>query len=61
MDDEAGSWSHESVHAFFYPNTADQIMQVPISKHAGQDFMCWPHTRHGTFTVSSAYKLARSK
>jgi hypothetical protein len=61
MDEETGSWSHESVHAFFEPDIADQIMQVPISKHAGQDFVCWPHTRHGTFTVRSAYNLARSK
>ena len=60
MDEESSSWSHENVHAFFEPDVAAKILQVPISRHAGDDFVCWPFTRHGTYTVRSGYNLARS-
>lgn len=60
INEESGTWNLENVHAFFSHATALQILQVPISRHAGDDFVCWPHTRHGTFTVRSAYNLARS-
>ena len=52
MDEETGSWNEENVNAFFSPATAAQILQVPISRHAGDDFVCWPHTRHGLFQCS---------
>jgi hypothetical protein len=31
-----------------------------ISRH-GEDFVCWPHSKHGLYTVRSAYNLARSE
>jgi hypothetical protein len=33
-------------------------MSIEINRHGG-DFVRWPHTRHGTYTVRSAYNLAR--
>jgi hypothetical protein len=61
IDDETGTWNAENVYAFFAQEVAAEIMQVPISRHTVEDFACWPHTKHGTFTVRSAYNLARSK
>jgi hypothetical protein len=50
----------ENVQAFFDQTTAQQILQIPISRRIGVDYVSWPHTRHGTFTVRSAYFMARS-
>jgi hypothetical protein len=60
IDDESGQWNEENVGAFFTPDVVAKILQVPISRHAGDDFACWPFTRHGLFSVRSAYNLSRS-
>jgi hypothetical protein len=53
-------WNEENVRAFFSEETAQPILQTQISRHAGDDFVYWPHTRFGLYTVRSAYNLARS-
>jgi hypothetical protein len=45
---------------FFDKDTADLIMQVQISRHGGDDFVRWPYTKNGLYSVRSAYNLARS-
>jgi hypothetical protein len=60
MNEEEGTWNEENVHAFFDQATAEQILQVPISRFQGEDFVCWPFTRHGTYSVRSAYNFART-
>jgi hypothetical protein len=53
-------WCEETVRAFFSPSVAAQILKIPIARHDREDFVCWPFTKHGTYTVKSAYNLARS-
>jgi hypothetical protein len=50
-------WS--SILCLIPPPIAEQILQIPISAHVEEDFVCWPHTRHGVYTVKSGYNLAR--
>jgi hypothetical protein len=59
IDEVSGSWVAESIYAFFDKETSDLIMQVPISRHGGSDFVRWPHTRNGLYSVRSAYNMAR--
>jgi hypothetical protein len=59
IDDETGCWIEETVNAFFDSETAQQILQIHISRHGG-DFVYWPHTKNGLYTVRSAYNLARA-
>jgi ribonuclease HI len=59
MDDQTRSCSAETVYAFFDQETADLIMQIPIAQEGG-DFVRWPHTKAGIYSVRSAYNLARS-
>jgi hypothetical protein len=61
IDEETGTWNAENVYAFFAPEVAAEIMQVPISRNTWEDFACWPHTKHGTFSVRSTYDLACSR
>jgi hypothetical protein len=51
------SWIPEIVHAFFDPQTAEQILSIQIGRHGG-DFVQWAHTKNGLYTVRSAYNLA---
>jgi hypothetical protein len=60
MDEETGSWIPETVYAFFDQETADQIMQIQIYRHRGDDFVRCPYTKNGIYTVRSAYNLARA-
>lgn len=48
------------VRAFFIDNVASEILHLPISRHGGNDFACWPFTRYGEYYVRSAYNMARS-
>jgi hypothetical protein len=59
IDEQTGSWIPETVYAFFDQETADLIMQVQISRHGGDDFVHWPHTKNGLYSIRSAYNLAK--
>jgi hypothetical protein len=59
VDDQSRTWIPETVNAFFDEETAEQIMQIQISKDGG-DFIRWPHTKNGVYSVRSAYNLART-
>jgi hypothetical protein len=43
----------------FEEDIADQVLQIPISRRGGEDFVSWPFTRFSDYTISSAYNLAR--
>jgi hypothetical protein len=60
IDEETRSWIPETVHAFFDPQIAEQILSIQISQHGG-DFACWAHTKNGLYTVRSAYNLTRTE
>jgi hypothetical protein len=53
------SWDVDKVKAWFVEDVALQILQLPISSHRDEDFLSWPHTRHGGYSDRSAYNLAR--
>jgi hypothetical protein len=53
------SWDVDRVRSWFAEDVALQILQLPISRHRDEDFLSWPHTRHGGYSVRSAYNLAR--
>jgi hypothetical protein len=46
------------VRAFFHEELANIILNIPISRRGGTDFVSWPYDKFGTYT--SAYNLART-
>jgi hypothetical protein len=60
IDERTGTWCPETVYAFFDQETADLIMQVQVGRHGGEDFVRWPYTKNGIYSVRSAYNLVRS-
>jgi hypothetical protein len=49
------------VRSLFDEDTTSKILQVPLSRLGGEDFASWPHAKFGSYTVRSAYNLARSE
>jgi hypothetical protein len=39
LDEERGDWCPETVHAFFDTGMAERIMQIPIARRVGEDFV----------------------
>jgi hypothetical protein len=60
MNDPGTSWEAFTVRAFFHQELADTILQIPISRRGGVDFVSWPHDKFGLYTVRLAYNLART-
>ena len=56
---ESRSWDEAAVRAVFDEDIANKVLQIPISRFGGDDFITWPHNRLGIYTVRSAYFLAR--
>jgi hypothetical protein len=61
IDEDMGAWNVDRVQAIFEEDVASQILQVPISKFGGTDFVSWPHTKSGQYSVRSAYNYARTE
>jgi hypothetical protein len=57
--DGSQSWDADVIHTIFPEEVASKILQISISRHAGEDFVSWPHTRFRYYTVRSGYNLAR--
>jgi hypothetical protein len=51
LDKETRSWNVTRVRSVFEESVAVQILQIPISRHGGDDFLSWPHSRFGLYTV----------
>lgn len=54
---DLGTWNKETIHAFFHADIASEIMQLPVSRHGGDDYTRWPHNKFGEYPVRSAYNL----
>jgi hypothetical protein len=61
LSEDRGSWDVAIVRSVFEEEVANNVLQVPISRRVGSDFMSWPYTKFGDYTVRSAYNLARSE
>jgi hypothetical protein len=61
LSEDRRSWDVEVVCSIFVEDVANQIIQIPISRRGGIDFLYWPHTKFGEYTVRSAYHLARTE
>ena len=59
LAEDARSWDEPTVRSVFVKELADTVLQILISRFDGEDFVSWPHTKLGVFSVRSAYNLAR--
>lgn len=55
IDPVATQWDEQLIRDIFYPVDANRILQIPINFQAFDDFIAWHLTKHGKFSVRSAY------
>jgi hypothetical protein len=44
----------DKVYSLFTEEMAAVIMQIPVSRHGGDDFIAWPVAKSGIYSVRSA-------
>jgi hypothetical protein len=59
LNEDRSAWDVDVVRTIFEEEVAQKILQLPVSKRVGEDFVSWPFTKFGDYTVRSAYHLAR--
>ena len=61
IDESSRKWNVELVCICFNPADADRILNIPLSHNRVLDYVSWPLTKTGTYTVKSAYTMAKSE
>lgn len=55
IDPVTSQWDEQLIRDIFYHLDATRILQIPLHFQAFDDFIAWHLTKHGRFTVKSAY------
>jgi hypothetical protein len=58
LTEDHRSWDADVVRSVFEEEIANLVLQIPISRRGGEDFLSWPPTKYGEYSVRSAYHLA---
>ena len=59
IDHDTKRWRRDRLERIFLPFEDETILNIPISYHAQEDQLIWVGNKNGTFTVKSAYYVAR--
>ncbi|XP_057459002.1 uncharacterized protein LOC130749647 [Lotus japonicus] len=60
MDQTTKSWKMEQVNTTLPQNKALKVLQTPISWSSEKDYLIWPLTKDGEYSVKSGYKQAHA-
>jgi hypothetical protein len=47
LNKEGNGWEEDTVRVFFHDELAEVILQIPINRRGGDDFISWPHDKFG--------------
>jgi len=61
IDESSRKWNEELVRICFSPADAERILNIALSHNRVLDYVSWPFTKTGTYTVKSAYTMAKSE
>ena len=56
IDADNWTWKSEVNRETFIPPDADAILNTPLRRGGGDDYMAWALERNGIYTVKSAYR-----
>ena len=59
IDHDTKRWRRDRLERIFLPFEVEAILNIPICYHAQEDQLIWVGNKNGTFTVKSAYYVAR--
>ena len=54
---EEGRWKNDIMAQFLRPLEIQEIQKLPLPIHDLEDYWMWKHTKHGEFSVRSAYYM----
>jgi hypothetical protein len=60
LQDDHGAWDVDVVRAVFEEDVANQVLQIPISRRVGEDFMSWPYTKFGDYTLLTTWQYQKN-
>jgi hypothetical protein len=61
IDESSRKWNKELVRICFSPADAECILNIALSHNRVLDYISWPLTKIGIYTVKSAYIMAKSE
>jgi hypothetical protein len=61
LTEDHRSWDTDIVRSVFEEEIANLVLQIPITRRGGEDFLSCPFTKYGEYSVRSAYHLARTE
>ena len=53
-------WNEETIRNIFSEDKSEKILSLPLSTEGCPDFVSWPHTKDGVYTVRSSYNFVRT-
>ena len=59
LDEDTGGWNVTLVNTIFWEEDANVILSIPVTNLQAVDLRVWHYTKHGFYSVRSAYYLAR--
>lgn len=60
IDQNNRGWDVRKIRDLFDPSSVLQVFQTPIRWTQGEDFLIWPHTKSGEYSVKSGYYVFRN-
>jgi hypothetical protein len=57
LDPITGLWDETLLRSIFNQLDVSRILQIPINHNGFEDFVAWSFSKHGMYTVRSAYHL----
>jgi hypothetical protein len=56
IDPVQHQWRSEKIHEIFLASDAHAILQIPLCRSAGDDWLAWHYEKSGVYSVRSAYR-----
>jgi len=61
IDESTRQWNEELIRICFSSANAECILSIPLSHNQIPDYVSWPQTKTGIYTVKSAYIMTKSE
>ena len=61
IDESTRQWNEELIRICFSSANAECILSIPLSHNRIPDYVSWPLTKTGIYTVKSAYIMTKSE
>ena len=61
INGDTRQWDHGLIDGLFYPQEAELIKSIPLSRCVAEDTLFWPFTSNGVYTSKSDYRFLKAE